>query len=195
MAGSDGSIPPSAGSVPHQASGSSSPCSHSSSGGSRHPVSALKKWLTNPVRKLSSDARGGTGKAEKQMNRSDGRQPPSLLSHSETQPRPLEPHESYTILPAGDTVRLKDRHTGYILHLLHLKTCYALVCNGCCVYVAQVWKDGLSSPAAPIPTQPPSQSLLSDLLQGRDTQSLVMSLFYSVLLYSSLFYVVLSQLF
>ncbi|XP_070701825.1 rho guanine nucleotide exchange factor 25 [Pempheris klunzingeri] len=107
VAGSDGSITPSVGPVPHQASGSSSPThSHSTSGGSRHPVSALKKWLTNPVRKLSSDARGGTGKVEKQMYRSDSRQPPSLLSHSEPQPRPLETHDNYTILPSpGDTVR------------------------------------------------------------------------------------------
>ncbi|XP_019127735.2 rho guanine nucleotide exchange factor 25 isoform X3 [Larimichthys crocea] len=103
VAGSDGSIPPSVGSMPHQASGSSSPCSHSLSG-SRHPVSALKKWLTNPVRKMSSDARGGAGKAEKQMCRSDGRQPPSLLSHSESQLRPLVQHDNYTILPSGDTV-------------------------------------------------------------------------------------------
>ncbi|XP_041639262.1 rho guanine nucleotide exchange factor 25 [Cheilinus undulatus] len=98
------SISPSVGSVPHQASGNSSPCSHSSSGGSRHPVSALKKWLTFPVRKLSTDARGGVGNTEKQMCRSDGRQPPSLLSHSEAQLRPLEPHNSYTILPCGYTV-------------------------------------------------------------------------------------------
>ncbi|XP_044033283.1 rho guanine nucleotide exchange factor 25 isoform X2 [Siniperca chuatsi] len=104
VAASDCSIPHSMVSVPHQASGSSSPCSHSSSGGSRHPVSALKKWLTNPVRKLSSDARGGAGKVEKQMYRSDGRQPPSLLSHSQTQPKPLEPHDNYTIFPSGDTV-------------------------------------------------------------------------------------------
>ncbi|XP_051271762.1 rho guanine nucleotide exchange factor 25 isoform X2 [Dicentrarchus labrax] len=137
VAGSDGSIPPSVGPVPHQASGSSSPCSHSS-GGSRHPVSALKKWLTNPVRKLSSDGRGGAGKVEKQMCRSDVRQPPSLLSHSETLPRPLQPHDNYTILPSGDTVS----------------------------------KDGLLSPAVPSPTQLPCQGHLSDLLQGRDTQSL-----------------------
>uniref|UniRef100_A0A3Q1H4G0 Rho guanine nucleotide exchange factor 25 n=1 Tax=Anabas testudineus TaxID=64144 RepID=A0A3Q1H4G0_ANATE len=91
VAGSDGSITPSVGSVPHQASGSSSPCSHSSSGGSRHPVSTLKKWLTNPVRKLSSDARGGAGKLEKQMRRSDRRQPRSLLPQSEDQPGPEEP--------------------------------------------------------------------------------------------------------
>ncbi|XP_028430627.1 rho guanine nucleotide exchange factor 25 isoform X1 [Perca flavescens] len=107
VAGSAVSITPSMGPVPHQASGSSSPCSHSSSGGSRHPVSALKKWLTNPVRKLSSDARGGAGKVEKQMCRSDRRQPPLLFSHNETQPRPLEPHNNYTILSSGDTV-LKD---------------------------------------------------------------------------------------
>ncbi|KAM6948078.1 rho guanine nucleotide exchange factor 25 isoform 2-T2 [Lycodopsis pacificus] len=136
VAGSTGSITPSVGPVPHQASGSSSPCSHSSSGGSRHPVSTLKKWLTNPVRKLSSDTRGGTGKVEKQMCRSDRRQPPSLLSHSETQPRPLEPKDNNTILPSGDTV----------------------------------WTDGLLSPTAP-PTQLPCQSCLSELLQGRDTQT------------------------
>ncbi|XP_045884826.1 rho guanine nucleotide exchange factor 25 isoform X1 [Micropterus dolomieu] len=138
VAGSDGSIPPSVVSVPHQASGSSSPCSHSSSGGSRHPVSALKKWLTNPVRKLSSDTRGGAGKVEKQMNSSDERQPPSFLSRNETQPRPLDLHNTYTILTSGDTV----------------------------------WKDGLLSPATPSPTQPSCQGYLSDVLQGRDTQSL-----------------------
>ncbi|XP_059184807.1 rho guanine nucleotide exchange factor 25 isoform X2 [Centropristis striata] len=134
VAGSTGSITPSVGPVPHQASGSSSPCS---SGGSRHPVSALKKWLTNPVRKLNSDARGGAGKVEKQMCRSDRRRTPSLLSHSETQPRPLEPHNNYTILPPGDTVS----------------------------------KDGLLSPEAPSPAQPPCQSYLSDLLQGTRTLS------------------------
>lgn len=117
MAGSTVSITPSVGPVPHQASGSSSPCSHSSSGGSRHPVSALKKWLTNPVRKLSSDARGGAGEVEKQMCRSDRRQPPLLFSHNETQPRPLDPHNNYTILSSGDTVRPKDRW----LHLYLLR--------------------------------------------------------------------------
>ncbi|KAK9529116.1 hypothetical protein VZT92_013231 [Zoarces viviparus] len=136
VAGSTGSITPSVGPVPHQASGSSSPCSHSSSGGSRHPVSTLKKWLTNPVRKPSSDTRGGTGKVEKQMCRSDRRQPPSLLSHSESQPRPLEPYDNNSILPSGDTV----------------------------------WTDGVLSPTAP-PTQLPCQSYLSELLQGRDTQT------------------------
>ncbi|XP_058488371.1 rho guanine nucleotide exchange factor 25 isoform X1 [Solea solea] len=108
VAGSDGSIGPSVGSVPHQASGSSSPCSHSSSGGSRHPVSALKRWLSNPVRKLSSDARAGAAKAEKQMCRSDGRQPPLLLSHNEAQQRPQEPQDNYNILPSGDTMWRDD---------------------------------------------------------------------------------------
>ncbi|CAN9511658.1 unnamed protein product [Ophioblennius macclurei] len=102
-AGSDGSIGPPAGSVPHQPSGSSSPRSHSPSGGPPHPVSTLKKWLTNPVRKLSSDARGGAAKTEKQMSRSDERQPPLLVSHSEAQQKPAEPQNSYTILPSGDT--------------------------------------------------------------------------------------------
>ncbi|XP_069010863.1 rho guanine nucleotide exchange factor 25 isoform X1 [Embiotoca jacksoni] len=123
VAGGDGGVPPPAGSVLLQASGSSSPRSHSPSGASRHPVSALKKWLTNPVRKLSSDARSGAGRAEKQ------------LSHTEAQPRPLETHDSSAILPSGDTE----------------------------------WKDGLSSPAATSPSQPPSQSCLPDL---QDTRSL-----------------------
>ncbi|XP_074518356.1 rho guanine nucleotide exchange factor 25 isoform X2 [Halichoeres trimaculatus] len=111
VAGKDSTIPPSVGSAPHQASGSSSPCSHSSSGGSRHPVSALKKWLTNPVRKLSSDARGGVGKVEKQMCRLDGRQAPLLLSHTKTQLGPPESHDNYTILSCGDMVR-KDSLSG-----------------------------------------------------------------------------------
>ncbi|XP_029906976.1 rho guanine nucleotide exchange factor 25 isoform X2 [Myripristis murdjan] len=101
VAGSEGSITPSVGSAPHQASGNSSPCSHSPSGGSRHPVSALKKWLTNPVRKLSSDARGGGVKSEKQMCRIDGRQPPSLISHgSQAQGKT---QDIQTILPFSDT--------------------------------------------------------------------------------------------
>lgn len=41
---------------------------------------------------------------EKQMCRSDGKQPPLLLSHSEIQPRPLEQHDNHTVLPSGDTV-------------------------------------------------------------------------------------------
>uniref|UniRef100_A0A3Q3JXV4 Rho guanine nucleotide exchange factor 25 n=1 Tax=Monopterus albus TaxID=43700 RepID=A0A3Q3JXV4_MONAL len=102
VVGSDGSTAPSVSSGAHQASRSSSPCSHSSSGGSRHPVSALKKWLTMPVCKLSSDARGGAGKVEKQMCRSVRRHSPSFLSHSEAQLRPLEPKDSYTIFPSGD---------------------------------------------------------------------------------------------
>lgn len=104
VVGSDGSTAPSVSSGAHQASRSSSPCSHSSSGGSRHPVSALKKWLTMPVCKLSSDARGGAGKVEKQMCRSVRRHSPSFLSHSEAQLRPLEPKDSYTIFPSGDKV-------------------------------------------------------------------------------------------
>ncbi|KAK1901125.1 Rho guanine nucleotide exchange factor 25 [Dissostichus eleginoides] len=97
-----------------------------SSGISPHQgARALKKWLTNPVRKLSSDARAGAGKVEKQMFRSDSRPPQSLLSHSEARQRPLEPRDSYTILPSADTL---------------------------------VWKDGLLSPAAPSPAEPPCPS-------------------------------------
>uniref|UniRef100_A0A3P8R849 Rho guanine nucleotide exchange factor 25 n=1 Tax=Astatotilapia calliptera TaxID=8154 RepID=A0A3P8R849_ASTCA len=110
VAGSDGSITPSVGSVPHQASGGSSPCSHSSSGGSRHPVTTLKKWLTNPVRKLSSDARSGAGKGEKQMFGSDGRQPMLILSHTETQQRPME-SQSINTLQREDSCTVTDDST------------------------------------------------------------------------------------
>uniref|UniRef100_A0A3B5AU29 Rho guanine nucleotide exchange factor 25 n=1 Tax=Stegastes partitus TaxID=144197 RepID=A0A3B5AU29_9TELE len=58
-AGSEGSISTSVASLPPQASGSSAP----SSPGSRRSVSTLKKWLTNPVRKLSA---GSTAKGERQ---------------------------------------------------------------------------------------------------------------------------------
>ncbi|XP_028303138.1 rho guanine nucleotide exchange factor 25 isoform X2 [Gouania willdenowi] len=103
---SDGCTAPATGPVPRQPSGSSSPCSHSS-GGPRHPVSALKKWLTNPVRKLSSDARSGAGKTEKQMSKSDGRQPPLFLSQSERQQKPLKSLDSCTAFPSGD-MEVKD---------------------------------------------------------------------------------------
>lgn len=106
VACSEVSIPPSSGSVPRRRSGSSSLCSHSSSGGSRHPVSALKKWLANPIRKPSSDA---AGKVETKARGSErSRPPPLLLSHAETQPRPLESPCSYAALPSGETVRLKS---------------------------------------------------------------------------------------
>ncbi|XP_035980643.1 rho guanine nucleotide exchange factor 25 isoform X2 [Fundulus heteroclitus] len=101
VAGSEGSIAPSVGSLPHQASGSTSPCSHSSSGASRHPVSALKKWLTNPVRKLSSDPRGGTGKAEKPTFKAEGKQKPFSLG--EARQSSLEVHNNYTILSSENT--------------------------------------------------------------------------------------------
>uniref|UniRef100_A0A3P8R7W9 Rho guanine nucleotide exchange factor 25 n=1 Tax=Astatotilapia calliptera TaxID=8154 RepID=A0A3P8R7W9_ASTCA len=86
-------------SVPHQASG-----------GSRHPVTTLKKWLTNPVRKLSSDARSGAGKGEKQMFGSDGRQPMLILSHTETQQRPMEV-QSINTLQREDSCTVTDDST------------------------------------------------------------------------------------
>ncbi|KAG7477464.1 hypothetical protein MATL_G00069850 [Megalops atlanticus] len=74
-AGSEGSIATSVASLPPQASGSSAP----SSPGSRHSVSTLKKWLTNPVRKLSAGG-GAGGKSERQVRRLDGKPPPSQQS-------------------------------------------------------------------------------------------------------------------
>uniref|UniRef100_A0A8C9WK52 Rho guanine nucleotide exchange factor 25 n=1 Tax=Scleropages formosus TaxID=113540 RepID=A0A8C9WK52_SCLFO len=73
VAGSEGSISTSVASLPPQASGGSDP----GSPGSRRSVSTLKKWLTNPVRKLSSGA-SGVGKGERQVRRLEDK-PPSRL--------------------------------------------------------------------------------------------------------------------
>uniref|UniRef100_UPI0037E9C97B rho guanine nucleotide exchange factor 25 isoform X3 n=1 Tax=Semicossyphus pulcher TaxID=241346 RepID=UPI0037E9C97B len=92
-AGSEGSISTSVASLPPQASGSSAP----SSPGSRRSVSTLKKWLTNPVRKLSA---GATAKGERQVRKLDGK-PPPLSSHSNSLElgSPPRPDEPFTILP------------------------------------------------------------------------------------------------
>ncbi|XP_020634051.3 rho guanine nucleotide exchange factor 25 isoform X2 [Pogona vitticeps] len=66
IAGSDGSISASVASVQPQASSSSAP----SSPASRHSVSTLKKWLTNPVRKLSA---GGLPRSERPLRKTEGR--------------------------------------------------------------------------------------------------------------------------
>ncbi|XP_055725389.1 rho guanine nucleotide exchange factor 25-like isoform X2 [Salvelinus fontinalis] len=144
VAGSEGSITPSVGSVAPQASGISSPCSPSSPGGSRHSVSALKKWLTNPVRKLSvgggGGVKGGGGcKEDRQVHRLDGKRPSPLLPNGQALGRPLEQGENYTILLCTDV---------------------------------DLGNDGLVSPAVYSPTHPLCHSYLSDLLQDRDTHSL-----------------------
>ncbi|KAM7411925.1 hypothetical protein PAMA_021753 [Pampus argenteus] len=92
-AGSEGSISTSVASLPPQASGSSAP----SSPGSRRSVSTLKKWLTNPVRKLSA---GATAKGERQVRKLEGK-PPPLPSHSHSQDlgSPPRSDEPLTILP------------------------------------------------------------------------------------------------
>ncbi|XP_063283614.1 rho guanine nucleotide exchange factor 25 isoform X2 [Pelobates fuscus] len=65
VAGSDGSISASVASIQPQPSTSSAP----SSPGSRRSVSTLKKWLTNPVRKLSSGSRLDARQAKKVESR------------------------------------------------------------------------------------------------------------------------------
>ncbi|XP_034394263.1 rho guanine nucleotide exchange factor 25 isoform X1 [Cyclopterus lumpus] len=92
-AGSEGSISTSVASLPPQASGSSAP----SSPGSRRSVSTLKKWLTNPVRKLSV---GGTAKGERQVRKLEGKLPP-LPSHSHSQDlgSPPRSDDTFIILP------------------------------------------------------------------------------------------------
>ncbi|XP_059911261.1 rho guanine nucleotide exchange factor 25 [Gadus macrocephalus] len=87
--GSEGSLSTSVASLPPGASASSAP----SSPGSRRSVSTLKKWLTNPVRKLSAGAtkgeRPGVGK------------PPaaSPRSHSQDLGSPPGATHQLTILP------------------------------------------------------------------------------------------------
>uniref|UniRef100_A0A3Q1CUG6 Rho guanine nucleotide exchange factor 25 n=1 Tax=Amphiprion ocellaris TaxID=80972 RepID=A0A3Q1CUG6_AMPOC len=88
-AGSEGSISTSVASLPPQASGSSAP----SSPGSRRSVSTLKKWLTNPVRKLSA---GSTAKGERQVRKLEGK-PPPLPSHSHSQDLGSPPRSEDTL--------------------------------------------------------------------------------------------------
>ncbi|XP_040910496.1 rho guanine nucleotide exchange factor 25 isoform X2 [Toxotes jaculatrix] len=90
-AGSEGSISTSVASLPPQASGSSAP----SSPGSRRSVSTLKKWLTNPVRKLSA---GATAKGERQVRKLEGK-PPPLPSHSQDLGSSQRPDDTVSILP------------------------------------------------------------------------------------------------
>ncbi|KAK1899270.1 Kalirin, partial [Dissostichus eleginoides] len=92
-AGSEGSISTSVASLPPQASGSSAP----SSPGSRRSVSTLKKWLTNPVRKLSV---GATAKGERQVRKLEGKPPPPpSQSHSLDLGSPPRHDDTFTILP------------------------------------------------------------------------------------------------
>lgn len=106
-AGSEGSISTSVASLPPQASGSSAP----SSPGSRRSVSTLKKWLTNPVRKLSA---GATAKGERQVRKLEGK-PPSLPSHSHSQDlgSPPRPDETLTILPVTHRELVRSTNWSY----------------------------------------------------------------------------------
>uniref|UniRef100_A0A8C9SS35 Rho guanine nucleotide exchange factor 25 n=1 Tax=Scleropages formosus TaxID=113540 RepID=A0A8C9SS35_SCLFO len=99
VAGSEGSISTSVASLPPQASGGSAP----SSPGSRRSVSTLKKWLTNPVRKLSA---GGGGKGERQMRHADGK--PPLRRESQDRGTPARQEDDITMLP------LADKEPGYM---------------------------------------------------------------------------------
>ncbi|KAL4646164.1 rho guanine nucleotide exchange factor 25-like isoform X3 [Arapaima gigas] len=94
VAGSEGSISTSVASLPPQASGGSAP----SSPGSRRSVSTLKKWLTNPVRKLSA---GGGGKGERQVHHTDRKTSPPR--DSQDLGTPARQEDDVTILPAVDT--------------------------------------------------------------------------------------------
>ncbi|XP_033823139.1 rho guanine nucleotide exchange factor 25 isoform X2 [Periophthalmus magnuspinnatus] len=87
VAGSDGSMTPSA---PQQTSGGSSPCSQSLSGGARSPVNSLKKWLSNPIRKLSVEGRPGS--LVKQT------------SPKEEGQTPTQKHNHTVIIPSTDTM-------------------------------------------------------------------------------------------
>uniref|UniRef100_A0A8C7Z707 Rho guanine nucleotide exchange factor 25 n=1 Tax=Oryzias sinensis TaxID=183150 RepID=A0A8C7Z707_9TELE len=104
-AGSEGSISTSVVSLPPQPSGSSAPSSPSS----RRSVSTLKKWLTNPVRKLSV---GSAGKAERQVRKLEGKPPPlPSLSQSLDLNSPPRLDETLTVLPVTHT-ELDTQSTG-----------------------------------------------------------------------------------
>uniref|UniRef100_A0AAR2KZD6 Rho guanine nucleotide exchange factor 25 n=1 Tax=Pygocentrus nattereri TaxID=42514 RepID=A0AAR2KZD6_PYGNA len=96
-AGSEGSISTSVASLPPQASGSSAP----SSPGSRRSVSTLKKWLTNPVRKLSAGAAGGS-KGERPARRLEGKPPPPQSKSNQELGSTRTAEEHLTILPITD---------------------------------------------------------------------------------------------
>ncbi|KAG7250365.1 hypothetical protein CRUP_012108, partial [Coryphaenoides rupestris] len=73
--GSEGSLSTSVASLPPRASGSSTPASP----GSKRSVSTLKKWLADPVRKLSP----GPAKGQRPVRRLEGEAPTGpLRSHS-----------------------------------------------------------------------------------------------------------------
>lgn len=60
-------------------------------------MSTLKKWLTNPVRKLSA---GASAKGELQVRKLEGKPPPlPPHSHSQDLGSPLRPDDTLTILP------------------------------------------------------------------------------------------------
>ena len=71
-------------------------------------MSTLKKWLTNPVRKLSAGGGGASAKGERQVRKLEGKPgapPPPLpppRSHSQDlgSCSPLGPDEPLTVLPA-----------------------------------------------------------------------------------------------
>ncbi|XP_066527196.1 rho guanine nucleotide exchange factor 25 [Hoplias malabaricus] len=96
-AGSEGSISTSVASLPPQASGSSAPSSPSS----RRSVSTLKKWLTNPVRKLSAGAAGGS-KGERQARRLEAKPPPPQSKSNQELSSSRTAEEQLTILPITD---------------------------------------------------------------------------------------------
>ncbi|XP_072308849.1 rho guanine nucleotide exchange factor 25 isoform X2 [Eucyclogobius newberryi] len=87
VAGSDGSMAPST--APPTLS-SSSPCSQSLSGGTHSPVNALKKWLSNPIRKLSVESQPGS--------------PGKQMSLKEDGEATTQKHNYSVIIPSGDTM-------------------------------------------------------------------------------------------
>uniref|UniRef100_A0A8B9H3I9 Rho guanine nucleotide exchange factor 25 n=1 Tax=Astyanax mexicanus TaxID=7994 RepID=A0A8B9H3I9_ASTMX len=96
-AGSEGSISTSVASLPPQASGSSAPSSPSS----RRSVSTLKKWLTNPVRKLSAGAAGGS-KGERPARKQESKPPPPQSKSNQELGSSRTAEEHLTILPITD---------------------------------------------------------------------------------------------
>ncbi|CAN9516123.1 unnamed protein product [Ophioblennius macclurei] len=148
-AGSEGSISTSVASLPPQASGSSAP----SSPGSRRSVSTLKKWLTNPVRKLSVGS--AAAKGERQVRKLEGKAPPPPPSSSSSLPSQSQSHDLISLSRPDEPLT--------ILPVTHREL---------------EWKDGLASPEDLSPATLQSPSFITDSLIGctslpnaQDTQS------------------------
>uniref|UniRef100_A0A8C2CEH1 Rho guanine nucleotide exchange factor 25 n=1 Tax=Cyprinus carpio TaxID=7962 RepID=A0A8C2CEH1_CYPCA len=149
-AGSEGSISTSVASLPPQASGSSAP----NSPGSRRSVSTLKKWLTNPVRKLSAGATG-TAKGERQVRRLEDKPPPPPARSSQDLGSP-QTEKQFTILPVIDKDIMSHIHS-YPALCLQITQCTSLQADDMC---SALMDDNSSQSSATIDSEEDRRSAL-----------------------------------